>query len=65
MNALQCPRCVLRFQFANELRDHLDQEHPNFRSHAGSVVADLLSACHCNHRGWSNRPHASRNSTFA
>ena len=29
MEALQCPRCALRFQYANELRDHLEHEHPS------------------------------------
>jgi hypothetical protein len=24
----QCPECELRFQTENELRDHLDSEHP-------------------------------------
>lgn len=50
MDALQCPRCALRFRLANELRDHLDHDHPAFRSTASSVTDDLLAACHCHHR---------------
>ena len=50
MEALQCPRCALRFQYANELRDHLSHDHPAFRAHATTVTADLLDACHCHHR---------------
>ena len=49
MDTFHCPRCELRFRYANELRDHLDQDHPEFHSQAGSVDADLLDACHCHH----------------
>jgi hypothetical protein len=49
METFHCPRCDLRFRFANELRDHLGHDHPGFHSQAGSVAADLLDACHCHH----------------
>lgn len=50
MDALQCPRCALRFPHANELRDHLEHDHRAFRSQASTAAADLLDACHCHHR---------------
>ncbi len=34
MDTLHCPRCDLRFRFANELRDHLDHDHPRARAPA-------------------------------
>lgn len=49
MDALQCPRCALRFRHGNELRDHLEHDHPKFKARAGTVVQDLLEACHCHH----------------
>lgn len=50
MDALQCPRCALRFRYANELRDHLGHDHPAFRARASTATTDLLDACHCHHR---------------
>lgn len=49
METLQCPRCVLRFNHVSELRDHLEREHPAFRSKATTPEDDLLEACHCHH----------------
>lgn len=49
MDTFHCPRCELWFRYTNELRDHLDHDHPELHSHAGSVAADLLDACHCHH----------------
>ncbi|HEX2293926.1 MAG TPA: hypothetical protein VHN37_01305 [Actinomycetota bacterium] len=34
----------------SELRDHLEREHPAFRSKATTPEDDLLEACHC-HQG--------------
>lgn len=50
MDALQCPRCELRFRYASELRDHLNDDHPAFQNRALTTTADLLDACHCHHR---------------
>jgi hypothetical protein len=49
MDALQCPRCPVRFRFASELRDHLEHDHPGFRARPTDATEDLLDACHCNH----------------
>jgi hypothetical protein len=49
MNAFQCPRCTVRVRYANELRDHLTTDHPDFESVASSVEDDLLGACLCHH----------------
>lgn len=65
MYTLQCPRCALRFRFANELRDHLSHDHPEFSATASSVGADLLDACHCNHHPAGGRPHATHQTNAA
>ena len=49
MSALQCPRCAIRVRHANELRDHLTIDHPDFESFASSAEDDLLGACLCHH----------------
>jgi hypothetical protein len=50
MDALQCPRCPVRFRYASELRDHLEHDHPDFRARPTDAAEDLLEACHCHHR---------------
>ena len=49
MGVLQCPKCEVRLPNAEELKDHLATDHPDFETTASSVENDLLSAGHRHH----------------
>ena len=46
MDVFQCPECELKFRTANELRDHLTLDHPEFRADSKSVEDAMLAEAH-------------------
>lgn len=40
----QCPDCSLKFRFQNELDQHINLDHPEFRAEQRTIEDSLLAA---------------------